>query len=286
MASAKTLPLARERALREGFFNVADPGASGTLDFILSDLAIFLVVTEAAESRALPASGAHPVNSRIVVVFKTDGGDLTITGADQSVVLRDAGDIVEFVVTDVNGTLGWRVVADSRAQSASFGSKTENVPIGNNFRTWDAVITNLPSTASNDDMGLVTGTFLTDAPTLNATEATPTNGIYKAAFEYVVPQEYKAGTNLTLDIAVTETAAGDTVTLDAEVANLTDDAAADICATDAQDAVGGGTESFTITGTDVEPGDVLFIVLTFDLTADTETPDYSITNVNVDYNAG
>ena len=288
MATAKTLPLAQDKALRTGFYRCDDPGASGTIPFLLKGFGICEVVTAAAESRALPTPGGFVTGHRVMVTLKTDGGDLTITGADQSVILRDAGDAVEFVIVDNNGTKVWRVSFDSRVQSGLFGSKTENIPIGNNFRTWDAVITNLPAAAANDDMGLITGTFLTDAPVLNATEATPTNGIYKAAVEYVVPQEYKAGTNLTLDVTVDEVAAGDTVTIDAEVANLTNDATADICATAAQSVVGAaaGVKSFTITGTNVEPGDVLFIVLTFDLTADTETPDYDITNVNVDYNAG
>lgn len=288
MASANTLPLALSKALQTGFFRSDDPGASGTIPLQLKSHAICEVVTATAESRALPAAGGHPVGTILVVMFKTDGGNLTITGADQSVVLTDAGDVVAFMVVDNNGTKAWRNIFDSRAQSALFGTKTANIEISNNWRVWDAIETNLAAADGTDDLGLETGTFGTTAPRLNVTVATPSDDPFYARAMWIVPQEYKAGTNLTLDITVDETVAATTATVDAVVVNNSNSESTDICATAAQSVVGAAptTYSFTLTGTNVEPGDVLDIRVALTLTDVAATPEYDITAVNLDYTAG
>lgn len=114
MATAHSLPLAIDRALRNSFFQVDDPGASGTFFLNNKGLGIAQVVTAAAESRVLPAASGFAVGTRLMVVFKKDGGDLTITGAESSVVLKNAAEVVEFVLVDNNGTKAWRQVSDSR----------------------------------------------------------------------------------------------------------------------------------------------------------------------------
>ena len=108
MSAANNLPLAIHRALEQGFFEVPDPGASGTISWANQGYAICKVVTATAESRALELASAFPVGTRLLVILKTDGGNLTITGASTSVVLDDSGDYTEFVVTDVAGTYQWR----------------------------------------------------------------------------------------------------------------------------------------------------------------------------------
>jgi len=99
MASAHALPLAEQRVLESGFSRVRDPGASGTLAFENIGHAIAYVATATAESRVLPAAAGKPVGSTLQVVFQTDGGDLTITGAnDGSVILNAEGDSALFAV--------------------------------------------------------------------------------------------------------------------------------------------------------------------------------------------
>lgn len=108
MASANTLPLALDKALRTGFFRSDDPGASGTFPLLLKAYAICEVVTATAESRALPAANGYAVGTKLRVILKTDGGDLTITGAATgSIILDTAGAAADFEVIDVNGTKAW-----------------------------------------------------------------------------------------------------------------------------------------------------------------------------------
>lgn len=99
MSTALNLPLQLDRAYRTGFFGVDDPGASGTISFSNKGHAICEVTTAAAESRALPSAAGYGLGTRLLVVLREDGGNLTITGADASVILTAAGDLAEFVVT-------------------------------------------------------------------------------------------------------------------------------------------------------------------------------------------
>lgn len=116
---AHQLPLHADRALRNGFYSVVDPGASGTISWHNKGLAICQVVTATAESRALPAASGFAVGTHLLVMLKTDGGDLQITGATSgTVTLDDAGELVEFVVTDADGTHQWhRLIAVTAATS-------------------------------------------------------------------------------------------------------------------------------------------------------------------------
>lgn len=114
MAQAKKLGLALDQGLREGFFNVADPGDAGTFYLEHTAFGYAAVVTGGSETRALPAAAGHPVGAKLTVTLKTAGGDLTITGAGAgSVVLDTVGDTAVFEVVDVNGTKTWKVAPRS-----------------------------------------------------------------------------------------------------------------------------------------------------------------------------
>lgn len=116
--SAKTVNADLDAGYRSGGFVVGDPGASGTIEIEHKGIAICEVVTAAAESRVLESAVNFGVGQRLLVVFKTDGGDLTITGAQTDTVLNDAGEVAEFVVGLSGSTNVWRRVSDSRLTDA------------------------------------------------------------------------------------------------------------------------------------------------------------------------
>ena len=138
------------------------------------------------------------------------------------------------------------------------------------MRTWDAVGTVLPAAAANDDMGLITGTFSTDGPTLQSEDWKTSSSASKyARFFFQLPAEYVDGEAISLraQAGMVTTKSDGTATLDAEV--YVDDAdgaaGADICATVAQDMNTLATNEidFTITPTGLVSGDMLDVRLTF-----------------------
>lgn len=126
MSTAHNIPVAFDRLWKNGFAKVRDPGASGTFGWTSNGLPYSLVETATAESRALPSPVSLGVGSMFRVIFITDGGNLTITGSDQTIVLTNAGEVVDFVVsaTDNAGTKVWRVVGDSRVAYTEVSAAT------------------------------------------------------------------------------------------------------------------------------------------------------------------
>ena len=107
--SAHNFGMNLDRALRMGFLKIRDPLASGTFSWHNQGIAYVEVVTLTAESRALPAASGYAPGTKLIVDFKTDGGDLTITGASNgSQILDTVGARAEFQVVDVNGTRTWK----------------------------------------------------------------------------------------------------------------------------------------------------------------------------------
>lgn len=137
------------------------------------------------------------------------------------------------------------------------------------MRVFDARQTNLPATAANDDMALITGTPGTDAPTLQGVDFGGTSTDEKCAFSFTLPAEYVDGQTVTLRIkaAMLTTASDGTATVDAQVYKRDGAGAvgADICATVAQsiNSLTPTNKDFTITPTGLVAGDVLEIVLAF-----------------------
>lgn len=262
---------------------VLDPGASGVIRPLVTDVGVCELVSTGAQSRSLETAAVHGVGTRLIVILKTDGGDVTVTGSDDgSVVLNDAGDYAIFIVTNVNGTHAWRTLNNGVTELDEITSFTVDQPIGNDFRQWDALITNLTGTSNTDDLGLVTGTFGTSNPTLNHTETNPAASSRFARKHFVLPKSYVAGQNVTLVLNVTETVAATTATVDAQVYDQ-DAPTLDICATAAQSVLAAAATdfSFTITGTNLVPGDTLDFRVNFTLTAAAASPNYSINSVKL-----
>lgn len=262
--SAHSFLITLDRVLREGFARVADPGASGTFGWDNKGAAIVEVATAAAESRVLPAASGKALGTPFLVSFKTDGGDLTITGAQQSVVLRNAGDMILFIVGQAGTTKAWKVMADSRTEEQNFGARTVDIPLST-FRVATDITLNLTTEALCEDsanIGLRSPTVGTTAAALvikvsNATTAP------KAIVPAVVPLDYKAGTPISIVIPyVREDAATTSASLDL-VAYRSAAPTVDICATALQDINGAasGTTTFVLTPTDVVPGETILLQL-------------------------
>ena len=133
------------------------------------------------------------------------------------------------------------------------------------LRVWDAPTTLLPSAGASDDLGHIYNTFLTGAPSVETGDSKAASTTRKAYFAFRVPIEYDAGETITLRLkaGMKTTVSDTTATIDAQVVR---DAAptVDICATAAQsiNSLTGANKDFTLTPTNVVPGDLLHVVVT------------------------
>jgi len=138
------------------------------------------------------------------------------------------------------------------------------------LRVHDALQTNLPGTAANDDMGLITGTPGTAKPVLQGVDFGGTSTDEKGTFKLILPPEYRAGSAITIRVnaGMVTTVSDGTATVDVEAYKETAGAAvvgSDICATAAQsiNSLTAANKDFTITPTGLVPGDCLQIRLAF-----------------------
>lgn len=147
------------------------------------------------------------------------------------------------------------------------GLRTIQVPL-TSLRVHDAVATNLPGTAANDDMGIV-GTGASVAVTLQGVDFGGTTSDEKSMFEFCLPDTYKDGDAVTVRVkAGMLTAVSDgTATVDCEVFRDVGGGtiSADLCTTAAQsiNSLTLADKSFTITPTTLVAGDRLFVKLSF-----------------------
>jgi predicted RecA/RadA family phage recombinase len=136
------------------------------------------------------------------------------------------------------------------------------------YRIHDNLHQLAPGVGANDDLGLVTGTYGTSAPTLQTGDSKAATTSRKTRFQFAVPPEYVAGEDITLRInaGMLTTIADTSADLDVQCVR-TAAPTVDLCATAAQDinAIDADDYDFTITPTDVVPGDVLDFVLTIDI---------------------
>lgn len=154
------------------------------------------------------------------------------------------------------------VPAIARASLAQDADAAFVVPM-TSLRVWDAIATNLPGAAANDDLGLDGGTWATDSPCISAGDVKASTSTRYARFQVALPAEYDAGQTVTLRFhaGMKTTVAATSCTLDL-VAFKSDQEAgisADICATAAQsiNSLSDADIDFSITPTGLNPGDVL-----------------------------
>lgn len=124
-----------DRALRAGFFNVPDPGASGTISWTGKGQAICALVTAGAESRALPDASGFGVGTMLLVYGSALAGTATITGAATgSVALTADGNHVEFTVVEDGGVKQWNALQGSISNvvtRATAAASADLIPVSN-----------------------------------------------------------------------------------------------------------------------------------------------------------
>ena len=138
------------------------------------------------------------------------------------------------------------------------------------WRTWDALSTNLPNSASNadDDLALVGGTWASASPSLQSFDCGALTNTSYARAQIPLPWEYEVGQTVALRLhaGMLTTIADASATLDL-ICFETDEElgiSADICATAVKDvnSVTFADMDFTITPTALIAGDLLDVRLT------------------------
>lgn len=137
------------------------------------------------------------------------------------------------------------------------------------LRTWDAAATTLPATPATDDLGLVTGTFGTDALTVQTGDLKAAGATSrKARLALRVPANYDDGQTIQVRIRAgmltTEADTSATVDLEAYLPDGDGVVGSDLCATDAIsiNSLTIADRDFTITASGVDPGSLLECVVT------------------------
>lgn len=135
------------------------------------------------------------------------------------------------------------------------------------WRTWDALGTNLPGTPANDDLGIVTGTFgSTPAPYIGTGDVKATSSTRRACAFVRVPEDYETGQTLTVRAyaGMTTTIADGSCDLDFEAYRLDKDGtygASDLVSTAAQsiNSLTAAAKDFLLTVSTISPGDLLLV---------------------------
>ena len=148
----------------------------------------------------------------------------------------------------------------------------DNIPL-ELLRVHDAFQTNLPTSASSDDLGLIIGTFGTDAVVVQTSDAKNTTATQRARFAYRLPHNYVSG-QLISAVAwagMKTTVANGTATIDFEVYKKNDSTGlvgSDLVSTSATtiNSLTAADKAFTIDPTGLAAGDELDIRVTIAIT--------------------
>ena len=137
------------------------------------------------------------------------------------------------------------------------------------WRVWDAVQTNLPGTAADDDLALVGGTWASSSPSIQSVDfgGTSTEAFARAFIQ--LPWEYEAAQSVAIRIhAGMRVIADATSELDLVCYKVDEELgiSADLCATTIQDMNSAvyADFDFTITSAALSPGDILDVRIEID----------------------
>lgn len=139
------------------------------------------------------------------------------------------------------------------------------------LRVWDDLASLLPGTAATDDLAIIEGTFGTDHPMVQSSDAASTSVTQYARFLFTLPPEYDAGQSIRLRIrGAMQTVSDTSASLDVEAYAHDGDGAvgSDLCTTSAED-MNSATHAdydFDITPTGLAAGDQLDIRISIAIT--------------------
>lgn len=152
-----------------------------------------------------------------------------------------------------------------------------NVPL-ESVRIWDAFQTDLPTTAASDDLGLIIGTFGTDAVVIQTSDSKNTTVTQRGRFSFRLPENYVAGQALSVAAwaGMKTTVASSSATIDFEIFKKDDSTGlvgSDLVTTSATtiNSLTATNKEFVITPTGLVSGDELDIRVTIAIT-DSATP--------------
>lgn len=150
--------------------------------------------------------------------------------------------------------------------------KKVNVPL-ESLRVHDALQTALPTSASADDLGLVIGTFGTDAVVVQTSDSKATTATQYARFSYRLPDNYVAGAAISVaaHVGMKTTVSDGTATIDFEVYKKNDATGlvgSDLVTTSATtiNSLTAAAKEFVITPTGLVNGDELDVRVTVAIT--------------------
>ena len=172
----------------------------------------------------------------------------------------------EIVNSQINSNAGI-----DRAKLAAEQLK-DNIPL-ELLRVHDAFQTNLPTTAASDDLGLIIGTFGTDAIVVQTSDAKNTSVTQRARFTYRLPMNYASGQPISVVAwaGMKTTVASSTATVDFEAYKKNDSTGlvgSDLVTTSATtiNSLTAADKAFVIDPTGLAAGDELDIRVTIAIT--------------------
>lgn len=161
-----------------------------------------------------------------------------------------------------SGTLSLKDGQVSRSKLTQEDLIEYGVPLGY-LKVWDDLSANLPGTAATDDLGIIEGTWGTDAPTIQTSDGKATTVTQYARFQIPIGDSYVLGETIQVRIrgGMVTTISDTSATVDLEVYVNDGDGAvgSDLCTTAAQsiNSLTKANKDFTINGASLQRGDVL-----------------------------
>lgn len=150
--------------------------------------------------------------------------------------------------------------------------RKDNIPL-ELLRVHDAFQTSLPTTAASDDLGLIIGTYGTDAVVVQTSDAKATSVTQRARFSYRLPMNYVDGEAISVVAyaGMKTTVSDGTATVDFEVYKKDDSTGlvgSDLVTTAATtiNSLTASAKTFTIDPTGLNHGDELDIRVTIAIT--------------------
>jgi len=148
----------------------------------------------------------------------------------------------------------------------------DNIPL-ELLRVHDAFQTDLPTTAASDDLGLIIGTFGTDAIVVQTSDLKNTTGTQRARFLYRLPHNYVSGQLISVVAwaGMKTTVANGTATVDFEAYKKNDSTGlvgSDLVSTSATtiNSLTAADKAFVIDPTGLAAGDELDVRVTIAIT--------------------